>query len=90
MKKTGRRLKRSGKMKLRISNFKGHRNITDIQSNRAVRVDFELSQRAMLSELTKDELRQLRNQCEEILCNPQRENIIYLSNIITIEEVSNE
>lgn len=77
-------------MVLRFSNFKGKRLVHSEQAGRTTVARFELAQRATLSGLTPDELRSIRNQCEDILYGRTTYNEIYVSNITKIEEVSNE
>ena len=77
-------------MKIRFDNFKHVKTVEHLQGGKTTRVEVEVPHHAMLSELTEQELLDIKRRCEILLFNPKLEKIIYLSNIITIEEVTNE
>ena len=77
-------------MKIRFDNFKHFKSVQDMQGGKAKRVEMAIPHHAMLSELTYDDLLEIKDRCEQLLFDPKIERIIYLHNIITIEEVTNE
>lgn len=77
-------------MRVRFSSFVGERAVVDIEGGYTRRVYFNLPHRAMLCDLTKDEIFQLSEQCEELLANPAMQKTIYLGGITKIDEVKNK
>ena len=74
-------------MTLRFDSFTRYRAET-LENGHTTRLTFELPHHAMLMNLTEDELEGIKHQCNKLLNNPREEKIIYLSNIIKIEEVT--
>ena len=77
-------------MNIRFDSFKHVKYVEPIQGGKATRVEMEIPHHAMLTKLTEQDLLDIKRRCELLLFNPKLEKIIYLSNIITIEEVTNE
>lgn len=76
-------------MNLRFDSFKKFKTVQKLQDGLCTRIEVEVPHHAMLMYLTDSDVRNIRDQCNKIL-NGKDEPIIYLSNIITIEEVTNE
>ena len=76
-------------MVLRFEQFKKYKHLISLQDGHCTQMEVEHPHHAMLSQLTENDVRNIRDQCNKIL-NGKEEKIIYLSNIITIEEVTNE
>ena len=77
-------------MKIRFDSFKHFRTVEKLQGGKTTRVEVETPHHAMISDLDYNDLLEIKDRCEQLLFNPKLERIIYLHNIITIEEVTNE
>lgn len=74
-------------MILRFDSFTRYR--TEVaEDGHTTKLAFEIPHHAMLLNLSEDELEGIKYQVNKLLSNPKEEKIIYLSNIIKIEEVT--
>lgn len=76
-------------MRVRFSSFTGTREVRKTEGGYTTRIDFELPHRMMLCNLTKEQIFNLSEQCENLLAYPNKEKTIYLGQIDSIEEVNN-
>lgn len=76
-------------MTVRFSSFIGTREVSKVEGGYTTRVDLELPHRMMLKNLTRDEIYDLSEQCENLLADPRLDPTIYLGSLRCIEEVSN-
>lgn len=77
-------------MVLRVTNFVGKRSAYTAQRGHTKGLEFQITQRAMLQNITDDDARYILKQCADILSGNTEEHTIYISGITALEEVTNE